>query len=235
MILGFSSSKHQRAVRERLWCGHAASSPASRGEGGGPDREGSFHFRAVSSRMEPGYVQAAIIDVSAKMSARNVAVERKNLITLCRSVLETQRYCSSQNNRFYPLSEAFVSISATSDIQLHQVRIWTKCACAKPVQKEASRFICFTSHQISTTLLYGRVGLRHICQRCLFSGRWWRGCYGDNLPGARTSWHPVGWVSVGRPCGAWLKRRSWLLNAQTWTYYSVVKTHAWADVTTINS
>ncbi|XP_037546813.1 RUN domain-containing protein 3A-like [Nematolebias whitei] len=41
--------------------------------------------------MEPGYVQAemAMGDVSAKISARNVAVERKNLITVCRFSVKT--------------------------------------------------------------------------------------------------------------------------------------------------
>ena len=52
------------------------------------DREGSFDFRAASSWMEPGCVQAAMAmgDASKKVSVRNVAVERKNLITVCRSV-----------------------------------------------------------------------------------------------------------------------------------------------------
>ena len=69
-------------------------------EWGGPpaDREGSsFDFRAASSWMESGCVRAAMAmgDVSKKASARNVAVERKNLITVCRSVYDQTVLCSS--------------------------------------------------------------------------------------------------------------------------------------------
>ena len=68
-------------------------------EWGGPpaDREGSsFDIRAASSWMESGCVRAAMAmgDVSKKASARNVAVERKNLITVCRSVYDQTVLCS---------------------------------------------------------------------------------------------------------------------------------------------
>lgn len=43
----------------------------------------------------------------------------------------------------------------------------------------------------------------------LFPAGWWRGCYDDNLPGARTGWHPGDWGQGGsRPWGLCIK--SWL-------------------------
>lgn len=79
------------ADRQRLWCGSAASSTAPRREWRGPvaDREGSFASRAASSLMEQA--EMAMGDVSKKASTRNLAVERKNLVTVCRSV-----YCQAE-------------------------------------------------------------------------------------------------------------------------------------------
>lgn len=43
----------------------------------------------------------------------------------------------------------------------------------------------------------------------LFPARWWRGCYDDNLPGARTGWYPGDWGQGGsRLWGLCIK--SWL-------------------------
>lgn len=77
-------------------CWNPSSDASSRSAWRGPvsDREGSFDCRgAASSWMVSGCVQAAMAmgDVSKKASARNVAVERKNLITVCRSVLWKRR------------------------------------------------------------------------------------------------------------------------------------------------
>ncbi|KAJ4940919.1 hypothetical protein JOQ06_027210, partial [Pogonophryne albipinna] len=74
-------------VRRSTSCRQEAASSPARSACGGPvaDREGSFDFRASSSWMEPGCVQPAMAmeDNSKKTPGRNVAVERKNLITVC--------------------------------------------------------------------------------------------------------------------------------------------------------
>ncbi|XP_044194625.1 RUN domain-containing protein 3A [Thunnus albacares] len=77
------------------------------------DREGSFDIRAASSWMETGCLQAAMAmeDVSKKASARNVAVERKNLITVCRFSVKTllEKYTAEPID---DSSEEFINFAA---------------------------------------------------------------------------------------------------------------------------
>ncbi|KAI3365283.1 hypothetical protein L3Q82_010371, partial [Scortum barcoo] len=102
--LGPASSLPQPAVNEEGW-------PA--------DREGSFDSGAASSSsttsswMEPGCLEAAMAtgDVSKKASARNVAVERKNLITVCRFSVKTllEKYTAEPID---DSSEEFINFAA---------------------------------------------------------------------------------------------------------------------------
>ncbi|XP_067432711.1 RUN domain-containing protein 3A [Thunnus thynnus] len=77
------------------------------------DREGSFDIRAASFWMETGCLQAAMAmeDVSKKASARNVAVERKNLITVCRFSVKTllEKYTAEPID---DSSEEFINFAA---------------------------------------------------------------------------------------------------------------------------
>ncbi|XP_014902225.1 RUN domain-containing protein 3A-like [Poecilia latipinna] len=63
--------------------------------------------------MEPGYVQAAMAmgEVSKRVSARNVAVERKNLLTVCRFSVKTllEKYTAEPID---DSSEEFINFAA---------------------------------------------------------------------------------------------------------------------------
>lgn len=102
-------SQSAAAVCQRLWRGPPASSPASTSEWGGPvaHREGSFASRAAYSWMEQAAM--AMGDVSKKASTRNLAVERKNLLTVCRWVHYPTRLM------LYMVMDIFNALSAASD------------------------------------------------------------------------------------------------------------------------